>query len=173
MAASTNQYTTAARLAARVSQPGVDLRTDHDPNEADDGVSPATGALYEAIDSASADIEMYCWAYSPATLLLSRVVGNLATDLAELRLYELRGDTPPSAVQKKADRALEYLQKVMDNKARIPDAAMGKGAAPVLSNFRVDLGRYPGVRVERPRSTGTAEGYRRRTDPGADAVDGG
>lgn len=169
---STPQYTTAKRLNRRVSKLGVDLRTDHEPNEADDG-KDANGALGECIDSASSEVAGLCWRYDPTALTQSDWIATLTTDIAVFYLCELRLDSVPKAVEKAYDRAMEQLTKIQDGKAPIPGIAMGRGAAPVLSNFRIDLARHPGVRVDRSRSTGSTDGYKRRTDPNSEMMDTG
>lgn len=166
------QYTTETRLRYRCSQLGVDLRSDHDPNTAASSAD-ATGAIGEAIESASADISFHCWQYSPSALSSIEWIAKIATDLAVYYLCQLRNNSPPDSVTTMYERALKWLEKIQDGKAIVPGAPAGRGAAPVVSNFRVDLNRYPAIRVERPRSSGSAEGYKRRTDPSAEVIDGG
>jgi phage gp36-like protein len=168
----TPQYTTAERLARRCSRLGVDLATDHAPDESAAG-DDADGGVGEAIDSASSDISFYCWRYDPRSLSNVDWIGKIATDLAVYYLCQLRNNQPPKSVEKLYDKAVELLTKVQDGKAVVPGAAAGRGAAPSVSNFRVDMNRYPAVRVERPRSSGSPEGYKRRTDPTAEAIDDG
>lgn len=159
----TPDYTAEARVNRRVSQLGVELRTDHDPD----------GATQEAIASASADVAFYCWRYDPDALSRSDWVAKVATDLAVFHLCTLRLNPVPRAVELLYEAAIEQLTKVQDGKAPVPDAPAGRGAAPTVTNQRVVLDRYPNIRTERPRSTGTAKGYRRRTDPGAERIDSG
>lgn len=157
------EFTTEARVNRRVSQLGVELRTDHDPDV----------ATQEAMESAAADVVFYCWRYDPAALAQSEWVAKVATDLAVYYLCTLRLNPVPKTVELMYERAVEQLTKVQDGKAVVPDAPAGRGAAPTVTNQRVVLDRYPNVRTERPRSTGTAAGYKRRTDPGAEAIDSG
>jgi hypothetical protein len=156
-------YTTADRLAKRVSQLGVDLRADHDPDD----------ATAEAIGSASADVVFFCWRYDPDALSQSDWAAKVATDLAVYYLCALRLNPVPKTVELMYERAYEQLTKVQDGKAVVPDAPAGRGGAPTVTNQRVVLDRYPNIRTERPRSTGVAKGYRRRTDPGAERIDSG
>lgn len=155
-------YTTEADIRTFASDRGVDLRTDHDV----DNAVPA------AIRYASGRILFYCGARYDATALQSSDwVGYCCLILAAAHLCRNRFNDNPLAADEEA--VLAELKQVQEGKATIPGIAAGRGMSPVVSNFRVDLNRYPGVRVERPRSTGTTEGYRRKTDPGADAINRG
>lgn len=157
-------FTTAARIAKRVSQVAIDLRTDHDPD----------GSLDEVIADATAEVYFYCWRYSPASLALSEWVQSKATDVAVYFLCCLRLNDAPGSAQTLFDHAIKQLEMVQSGKVVIPGVAAGKGSAPTVTTQRVAFGRgYPYIRTERPRSTGVAEGYKRRTDESADAIDRG
>ena len=150
-------FTTAELITARVGALGVDLRTDDDPASLDD-----------VIDAASARIDFYCAAYSAASLASSRWVLEMATIIAVYYLCMRRLNEVPKAVDELYSQALLELTKVQEGKASVPGAVHARRPVALIQQ-RVVLDRYPGVRVERPRSTGTAAGYVRRTDPGADA----
>lgn len=157
-------YTDAARVTRRVSTLGVDLRTDADPG----------GGMAEALESAAADVEFYCLLrYDAATLATSRWVQRVATDLAVYYLCLLRLGPVSKAVQEQADRAWADLEKVKADVWAIPGIPQGRSAAPTVTNFSVNGRRYPATRVERPRSTGDARGYKRRIDYPADYLDRG
>lgn len=157
-------YTTAAALDARCSALGVDLRTDHAP----------TDSLEQSIEMADSQIEFYCQArYDPAALASSRWVATAALMLATYHLCWLRLNPVPGPVAAEYERILAELTRVQDGKAVIPGIPRGKSSAPTVTNQRVVLNRYPELRVEKPRSTGTAEGYPRRVDPTADAINEG
>jgi hypothetical protein len=70
------------------------------------------------------------------------------------------------------ERAVEQLEKVQTGQLQVPGGVRTKSAAPTVTNRRVALDRYPATRVERPRSSGTAEGYVRRVDESADGAVG-
>lgn len=159
---STPSYTTEAELRTFMSDAGVDLRSDHDL----DNAVPA------AVRYASGRILFYLGAqYDADALSGSDWVAYCALILAAHHLCKNRLN--PDQVASDYDEVLAELKAVQEKKLTIPGIAAGRSMAPVVSNFRVDLGRYPGVRVERPRSTGATDGYKRKIDPGADAVNGG
>jgi phage gp36-like protein len=159
----TTPFTTESRITKRVSQLGVDLRVEHD-----------VAALDDVIEDASAEVRWYLPQYDETALAASDWVQKKATDLAVYFLCGLRLNPVPDSAQALYDEAVKQLSKVQDGKAVIPGIARGKSAAPTVSNFRVDLQRYPGIRVERPRSTGQKDdGRRQRTDPGAEVIDSG
>jgi phage gp36-like protein len=157
-------YTDANRVTRRVSTLGVELRTDADPGE----------GMAEALESAAADVEFYCGLrYAPDVLATSRWVQRVATDLAVYYLCLLRLGPVSKAVQEQADKARADLEKVKADVWAIPGIPQGRSSAPTVTNFSVNGRRYPATRVERPRSTGDARGYKRRVDYTADYLDQG
>lgn len=156
-------YTDADRIGRKVSILGIDLRVDHDPE-----------ALDQCITDASAEITFYCWRYNAAALAQSDWIQKAATDIAIYFLYCLRGNEPPISVKEMYEKTLENLTKVQDGKTVLSGVPLGQSGAPTVTNYRVDLDRYPSMRVERPRTTGKApQGYKRRIDPTADRIDMG
>ena len=151
-------YTTADRVVKRVGSLGVQLHTEFNDQ-----------ALAEAMETASAEIEWYCHQYTPEALAGSRWVGTKATDLTIYHLFILQANPAPSSVSELYAHSVEQLQQVQQGKAVIPGAAIGRSGYPAVTNYRVELDRFPGVRVERPRTSGPQpEGYPRRTDSSAD-----
>lgn len=157
-------YTTASAILTRVSQLGVDLRTDESPPPPDD-------PIVEAITEASADIDFHCLLQYPAAqLATSRWIAARAIDCAVYHLCCRRFETPPASVTKRYETAIEQLELVRTGQAKVPGIARSRGAAPTLSQPRIDLRRYPASRIEKPRSIGDADGYRRDYDDGAPGV---
>lgn len=155
-------YTTEAELRTYISDAGVNLRTEHD----------IISAIPAAIRYASGRILFYCGdQYTALALASSDWVAYCCLILATHHLCKNRLN--PDQTASEYEEVLAELKLVKEKKYVIPGIAAGRGNSPVVSNFRVDLNRYPGVRVERPRSTGTTEGYRRRTDPGAEGINRG
>lgn len=149
------QYTDAARVTRRVSTLGVELRTDAAPGD----------GMAEAMEEAAADVEFYCGArYLPVSLAGDRWVQKIATDLAVYYLCMIRLGPPPKAVVKMYDKAVEKLEHVKAGVWTIPGLPQGRSSAPSVTNFSVSPNLQPGVRVDRPRSTGKADGYRRPID---------
>ena len=81
-------------------------------------------------------------------------------------LYGKRNNPRPKTLDDDYAGVIKQLEAVQKGAAAVPGAALGKGAVPTVTGQRVDLQRYPGTVTERARSTGTASGYPRRTDPG-------
>ena len=157
-------YCTLADVTLYASDLAVELRTD------DAGDAEAVG---QAIARASADLEAFCWRYDPAALAQSAWVASKCLTLTLWYLCGRRMNGRPDAVAEEYAEAKEQLLLVQQGKTRVPGAPLSKGAVPTVTHQRVDLQRYPALRTERPQSTGRAEGYPRRTDPSADAINQG
>lgn len=157
-------YCTSADVALYASDLAVELRTD----DASD-----VSALAQAVGRASADIEMYCFRYDPESLALSSWVNSKCITLAVWWLCGRRLNSRPESVQQEYEEAKEQLLAVQKGLAQVPGAPMGKGSVPTLTQQRVDLQRYPGMRTQLPLSTGKAAGYIQRTDPTANAINRG
>jgi hypothetical protein len=150
-------YCTSADVVSRLSQAGVDSRTDDDP--------AAPAFLNDCTDRASATVDEHCLVhYSAANLGASRWVNKVCTDLAAVEVCRRRGNPVPAALEKEAERVLARLELVRKGLLEIPEVGKKKSEAPVLSNVRVRLDPFPRVVVERAVSTGTPEGYNRNDD---------
>lgn len=102
--------------------------------------------------------------YSTAALEASAWVREIAADCAWYYACTRRNNPASQAAQAAFERATEQLKDVAALRLRIPDAAMNKGFAPVLSNQRVQ--QYPTSRVKTvtQKSTGQAEDYPQHRD---------
>ena len=154
-------YCTPEDIALYASDLAVELRTD----DAD-----GAAAVAQAIARASADIDMYCFRYASQSLAANGWVTSKCITVALWFLCGRRLNSRPDAVAEEYAEAKEQLMLVQQGKAHVPGAPQGKGSVPTLTQQRVDLQRYPGLRTQRPLSTGKAEGYPQRTDPSADAI---
>ena len=157
-------YCTPEDLALYAGDLAVELRTDD--------VEAAAGVA-QAIERASADLEMYCFRYDPVSLAANAWAKSKCLTLALWFLCGRRLNGRPDAVAEEYAEAKEQLLLVQQGKARVPNAPQGKGSVPTLTQQRVDLQRFPGLRTQRPLSTGKAEGYPQRTDPSADSIQRG
>lgn len=166
MAASTTVYTTYARMLIRAGQVGIDLRTDHDAS--------STEGVNEAIESASAEAEQYCWMYAPAALENSRTLGLWVTDMALYYLCTFRFNAAPGSAKALYDKAIEQLERVSREEMPLAGVQRGKSAGPSVTNFVVNQ-NHPArpIRVVKPTSTGTVDGFRENIDTNASAIDNG
>lgn len=154
-------YTTEDDLRTFLSDLGVDLRTDHAPET----------AVTAAVRFASGRVFFACGnKYDADALSHSDWVAYCALVLAAAHLSRNRYN--PVGLDDLEKQVLDQLELVRSGRALIPGIAAGRGSAPTVTNQRVVLDRYPSIRTERPRST-TGLGSPRRTDPTADAIDGG
>lgn len=156
-----NAFTTRANIETRVSALGVELRDDHD----------TANAVPLAIEWASSQIEFYCARYPRPSLLANRWIRSVATDLAVYYLATHRLNPSPKSAEMLYEEAIRKLELIQQGKAVVPNAPTGRDSLPTVTHQLMQLGRYPTIVTERPRSTGTAEGYRRPVDNAADIVD--
>lgn len=148
-------YTTQAAIEKRLSANGVTLRTDDMP----------AGAITEAIDDASRQIDEHCLlAYESAQLEASAWVEHYCTDIAVCNVCEFRGNPAPASIVARCEKALARLEKVRLGTLKIPDVPARKSFVPVLSNVRTQLTPVMHTRVQRSRSTGTPAGYAQKVD---------
>lgn len=156
-------YCSAADVVALAGQLAVDLRTDDVPD--------LDAHLEHAAREGSARVDFYCGRYSQAELAANRWVNGVATFLAVRWLCQHRLNEVPAAIETVWEERKAELELILQRKAEVPRAARSRRPGTV-TNYRVDLGRLNNqVRVDRPRSTGLAKDYRRRTDTGS--PDGG
>jgi phage gp36-like protein len=148
-------YTTQDKIARRISQLGVDLLVDDD-------IDSVNGAIEDATTEVNGYLELL---YSTDQLAGSNWVQMRCTDIAVLFLCERRNNPPPEAAVSRYERAIEQLEEYGTGARPLPDAAMLKSSAPVLSNQRVRLWPFPHVVTEPSQSTGTPAGYAQNTDP--------
>jgi hypothetical protein len=152
----TVHYGAVTDLQNRLSSVGVALRVDDVPPE------PTTGDVMNDADSV---IDEHCLlAYSQANLFLSRWVNQRWSDIAAVHLCERRGNPCPPGLGRRYERTLERLEMVRIGRLLIPDIAMSRAFAPVLSNVRVRLAPTPHTVVEVVRSTGIVTDYDQRPD---------
>ena len=160
------QYCEAADVEKLAGELAVDLRTDDDTAGED-----AAALVPRAIDYASRRVDFYCVPpYSPAGLAGNGWVRDVAVTLAVYWLCLRRLNDVPGSVAAEREERLQELQMVREGKAQVPGAAPSRRPVTV-TNQLVDLRRANGqVRTDRSRSTGAAKGYRRPTDPTAEAL---
>lgn len=146
---------TRARLERRISVVGVDLRTDDDPD-----------AVTGVMEDAWVEVLGYCRPlYSETELGGSEWILMRWTDLAVMLLCERRNNPASMAATRKYEKAILDLEKVQVGAITVPDAALEKSTAPVLTNQRVRTWPFPHVVNERSQSTGNPEDYRANDDP--------
>lgn len=151
-------YCAAADVVALAGQMAIDLRADDVPD--------LDAHLAAAIDFASGRVDLYCAArYSQAELAANRWVKGVAEFVAVMWLCQHRLNSVPESVAKEWEERKAELQTILERKAGVPRAARSRRPVTV-SNHTVDLQRRNNqVRVDRNRSTGVAEDYKRPTDP--------
>jgi phage gp36-like protein len=157
-------FTTEAQITSIAGQLALDLRLDDSADAASD--------LADAIDQATWDVYGYLYPrYSDSLAAENGWVQWHAAWLAVRALCIRRLNDVPESVAKECDRRLKQLEKVQARVMEVPGLA--KSRRPVaVTNYHVDLNRYNNqIRVDRNKSTGVAQDYRRRTDD--TAPDGG
>lgn len=155
-------YCTLTDVYNRLSREGVDLRLDDAPPDVDADV----------LDDAASIIEEFCRVqYAPAQLSASRWVNQRCTDIASYLLCERRGNPVPKSIERSWRQYVDNdgrpgrLDLVRKGSLQIPDIPMRKEMVPRVSTMRTRLDPVgPRAVVEKYRSTGTAEGYKQRTD---------
>lgn len=103
--------------------------------------------------------------YSTAALEASAWVKEVAADCAWYFACTRRNNPASKAAEAAFERATEQLKQVMALTLRIPDAAMNKGFAPVLSNQQVRQYPVSEIKTTEGKSTGTPENYTQHADP--------
>lgn len=155
-------YCTWADVEDRLSADGAQLRADDDIPRA------KAYALRRATQYVAGYAGLH---YSAAALAASAWVNEVCADCAWFYLSTRRNNPPSKAAADAFELATKQLEEVRDLKLRIPDAAMNKGFAPVLSNQRVRQWPVSEVKTVKPTSTGQAADYTRFTDPTNDSLD--
>lgn len=152
-------YTTSAKIISLVGQTGVDLRTDD---------ATAAALIAEAITFGTNQIDFYCSRYSATELAANAWAQDAATWAAVMYLCMHRLNAVPDSIQKWWDEMfLTQLAKIQDGKATVPRAATARNPVSV-TNHATDLRRLNNqIRVDKTRSTGVADNYRRPIDPNA------
>jgi phage gp36-like protein len=148
-------YTTRDKIARRISQLGIDALTDDDVD-----------SINGAIEDATTEVNGYMFILYDATrLAASQWIQMRATDLAVLFISSRRNNPAPQEAVRRYERALKELELYGSGARPLPDAAMRKSAAPVLSNQRVRMQPFPHVVTERSQSTGDPAGFVGNDDP--------
>jgi hypothetical protein len=97
----------------------------------------------------------------------NETIQDKASDLAAFFLVGRGGQCSSASLKERYEEAKEYLEAVGLGEKQIPGlaSAIGKGGAPVLSNFTIDMQRKNPVRVVASTSTGQPQGYPINLDP--------
>jgi hypothetical protein len=143
-------FCTWAAVEAKLSRAGAALRVDDWP-------APAKA---DVLDEATSHVLLYTGLYyHESALVQSRWVKQATAVVACYFASIRRGNPAPKPIQDGFERVTEQLEKVQKLELRIPDAAMKKGFAPVLSNQRVQQWPVSEVKTVRGKSTGQPEDY--------------
>lgn len=152
-------YTTEALITRLVGELGLDLRADDDPGATDDFMD-------DAIDAGTVAVDKYLYEYSVAGIAASRWAQEHATWFAVRRWCQRRLNDVPVSVEKECEERKKELELIRTRRSQAPRIAKTRRPA-VVTTHTVDLRQYNNqVRVDKTRSSGRAEGYR-RPDSGA------
>jgi hypothetical protein len=152
-------YCVAADVIALAGELAVDLRSDDVPD--------LDAHIDAAISASSSRIDFYCARYSETELAANRWVKGAAALLAVRWICQRRLNDVPASIEAEWEERRAELQAILDRKAEVPRAARSRRPITV-TNSVVDLNRRNNqVRVDRNRSTGVANDYKRPTDPTA------
>lgn len=153
------EYCASGDVAARLSQWGLDLRVDDDPDTVDD-----------CIENASSDIDLRLLPiYSAADIAASRWVHFACRALSVYYVCLRRNEPVPSSVQAEYDKTMLELEAIAVGQLTLPGAAKATSVIRV-SNQTYDNTRFPAIRVSRPRSTPTNALPRRNVDELQDRI---
>lgn len=139
----------------RLSADGATLRADDDVDRAQ------AYALRRATQYVLGYAGLY---YSTTALEASAWVREVAADCAWYFVSTRRNNPASKAAEAAFERATEQLKDVAALRLRIPDAAMNKGFAPVVSNQRVRQYPTSQIRTVPQKGTGQAEDYKQFKD---------
>lgn len=149
-------YTTESKIVTLAGQLGVDLRLDDSVDAADD--------LQDAIDVGTTDADFYLQRYSQTALAASEWVQWTSTYFAVRFLCQRRLNEVPKSLKDECERREKLLQLILDRKANVPRVAASRRPVAV-NNYHVDTRQYNNqIRVDKSRTTGVAEDYRRPID---------
>ena len=147
----------------RLSQDGVNLRTDDEPPDAAGNI----------LERAAATINEYCLPrYSDVNLAASAWVKHECANVAAAYLCERRGNPIPPGVARAFERLMPsdgrpgVLERIRRGQRNVPDAPERRTSAPVLSQGRIQLWPVPHTVVEPSRSSSRNQptDYAQRTD---------
>jgi hypothetical protein len=149
-------YTSEDAIIALAGQLAIDLRTDDVPD--------LDAHMEAAIDTGTSDLDFYLADYSQAGIADSTWATTHATWFAIRWLCLHRLNDLPESVKLECERREKQLELVRQRKAKAPRLAKSRRPATV-SNYHVDQRKFNNqVRVDKSRSTGVAQDYRRVVD---------
>lgn len=153
-------YTTEVLVTSLVGRLGIELRLDDSGDPGDD--------MDWAIDTGTVEVDFYLSRYSQVDLAASVWAQTHATWFATRALCQRRLNDVPASVKEECDRREKLLMLVLQRKVDAPRLA--KTRRPVaVTNYHTDLRKLNNqIRVDRSKSTGVAEDYRRPTDNAPD-----
>jgi hypothetical protein len=140
-----------------VRQVLTDLRVDYETEDGPAGameyaIRRATNRVLELLRDSTTSVD---------DLAVNETIQDKASDLAAFFLAGRGGQCNSAALKDRYADAVEYLESVGFGERQIPGLAssIGKGGAPVLSNFTIDMQARAPVRVVSTTSTGSPDGY--------------
>lgn len=145
-------YTTQAEMERKFSEAGVLSFSDHDENGTED-----TDVVADAINEATAEIDLYCsQRYAQADLQGSTIINRWATIFAIVFLCENRGNPPPERLLDRMEFIYERLEKIREGAMNIPGLAFIGGQRPTFSNLTVDR-RFRRSKVRRTATNSSGQ----------------
>lgn len=152
------QFTTWAQVARRLSATGVDLRTDHSPDDAFD----------EANNAASLYVYGFLGSRYPLALLAtSEWVSSVTADICIWYLEQMRLNPVSAVSDNRKEMWDKMLAMIQQNKMNIPDISIGADR-PEVRNWHIDHSRYPAqrnVNANNTRYKPNITTYPDRTEP--------
>jgi phage gp36-like protein len=142
-------YCTEDDVSARVSALGLSKRIDDDPAFLEDVIDEASSIIEEYLGRGYALDGLPAVAESA----LNRAVRHWTANIATLLLCERRLNPVPAAAQKKFDRTIASLERVLAGVLEVSGLARRRTAAPLVSNARWKLAPQPHAVIERWRGT--------------------
>lgn len=159
-APSGESYCASGDVGARLSQAGIELRTDDDP-----------ATITDCIANASSDIDLYLLPlYAAADIAENRFVHFACRALSVYYVCGRRNEPVPASVLVEYEKTMLQLEAIANGSLTLPSAAKLSGVQMRVSNNRYDNTRFPQIRVSRARSTPAGSVARRNYDDTEDRV---
>jgi hypothetical protein len=148
-----------------VRQVLTDLRVDYESEDGPAGamdyaIRRATNKVLELLRDSTTSVD---------DLAVNETIQDKASDIAAFFLAGRGGQCSSAPLKERYADAVEYLEEVGLGERQIPGLTtpIGKGGAPVLSNFTIDMQSRTPVKVVSTTSTGAPSGYPINLDPNA------
>ena len=150
----TTTYCERTDIDAILSIHGVDqsVDDDHDGNVEAFELAYITTIIERAASRMNSRLENR---YTLSDLSSNDWVKFVNASIAAMMLTRRRGNSVPPSLQEEVDEFLADLDEIMAGRQKIPEQAASLDYLPAVSNYDVQRGHFPAVRVDTRLSTGS------------------